>query len=147
MAIDLNRMTLPEIFQHVSDLPAGKRADALKKIASLVDNVRVVLHYVYHKNVVMALPEGIPPYKPMDIPKNMGLNRLPAEMKKIQYFLPSSNINPIKRESMFIDMLESLSPEDAKLLLMMKNKKLEYKGITRKLVEEVFPEILVGEKD
>ena len=145
MAIDLNRMTLPEIFQHVSDLPAPRRADALKKIGSLIDNVRILLHYTYHKNVIMELPEGIPPYRPMDIPKNMGLNRLPAEMKRLQYFLPSSKINSVKRESMFIDMLESLSPEEALLLLMVKNKKLEYKGITRKLVEEVFPEILQGE--
>jgi hypothetical protein len=145
MAIDLNRMTLPEIFQHVSDLPASRRADALKKIGSLIDNVRILLHYTYHKNVVMELPEGIPPYRPMDIPKNMGLNRLPAEMKRLQYFLPSSKINQIKREAMFIDILESLSPEEALLLLMVKNKKLEYKGITRKLVEEVFPEILQGE--
>ena len=105
MAIDLNRMTLPEIFQHVSDLPASRRADALKKIGSLIDNVRILLHYTYHKNVVMELPEGIPPYRPMDIPKNMGLNRLPAEMKRLQYFLPSSKINQIKREAMFIDIL------------------------------------------
>lgn len=147
MAIDLNRMTLPEIFQHVSDLPASKRADALKKIGSLIENVKILLHYTYHKNVVMSLPEGTPPYKPMDIPKNMGLNRIPGEMKRLQYLLPSSNINQVKREMMFIEMLESVSPEEAKLLLMVKSKKLEYKGITRKLVEEVFPEILVGEKD
>ena len=146
MAIDLSKMTLPEIFQHISDLPASKRADALKKIGSLIENVRILLHYTYHKNVVMALPEGIPPYKPMDVPANMGLNRLPAEMRRLQYFLPSSNINAVRRERMFIDMLEALSPEEAKLMIMVKNKKLEYKGITRKLVEEVFPEILVGEK-
>jgi hypothetical protein len=145
MAINLDKMTLPEIFQHVSDLPAAKRADALKKIGSLVENVKILLHYTFHKNVVMALPEGTPPYKPMDIPNNMGLNRIPAEMKKLQYLLPSSRINQIKRESMFIEMLESVSPEEAKLLLMVKNKKLEYKGINRKLVEEVFPEILKGE--
>lgn len=147
MAIDLSKMTLPEIFQHISDLPAGKRADALKKIGNLIENVKILLHYTYHKNVVMSLPEGTPPYKPMDIPKNMGLNRIPAEMKKLQYLLPQSNLNQIKRESMFIEMLEAVSPEEAKLLLMVKNKKLEYKGISRKLVEEVFPEILKGESN
>ena len=145
MAIDLNKMTLPEIFKHISELPASKRADALKKIGSLIENVKILLHYTYHKNVVMALPEGIPPYKPLDVPESMGINRLPAEMKRLQYFLPSAKINSIKRETMFIEMLEALSAEEAKLLLMVKNKKLEYKGITRKLVEEVFPEILVGE--
>lgn len=147
MPIDVSKMTLPEIFQHISELPTSKRANALKTIGSLVENVKILLHYTYHKNVVMALPEGTPPYKPMDVPKNMGLNRIPGEMRKLQYLLPSSNLNQIKRESMFIEMLEAVSPEEASLLLMVKNKKLEYKGINRKLVEEVFPEILMGEKD
>ena len=145
MAIDLSKMTLPEIFQHISDLPASKRADALKKIGSLVESVKILLCYTFHKNVKMVLPEGDPPYRPMDIPKNMGLNRLPAEMRKLQYFLPEAKITTVKREAMFIELLESLSPEEAKLLLMVKNKKLEYKGITRKLVEEALPEIFVGE--
>jgi hypothetical protein len=145
MAINLDKMTLPEIFQHISDLPAAKRADALRKIGSLVENVKILLCYTFHKNVKMALPEGTPPYRPMDVPKNMGLNRLPAEMRRLRYFLSESNINQVKREAMFIETLEALSPEEANLLLMVKNKKLEYKGITRKLVEEVFPEILKGE--
>lgn len=146
MAIDLSKMTLPEIFQHISDLPASKRADALRKIGSLMKDIKIILHYTYHKNVVMALPEGDPPYRPMEIPKNMGLNRLPAEIRKFQYLLPQTNLNQFKREKIFIELLEALSPEEAKLVLMVKNKKLEYKGITRKLVEEVFPEILAGEK-
>jgi hypothetical protein len=147
MAIDLNKMTLPEIFKHISELPASRRADALKKIGSLVENVKILLHYTYHKNVKMALPEGIPPYKQLDIPESMGINQLTGEIRRLHYFLPSAKINPIKREKMFIEMLESLSAEEAKLLLMVRNKKLEYKGFNRKLVEEVFPEILVGETD
>jgi len=37
-------------------------------------------------------------------------------------------------------MLESIHPEDAKLMLSVKDKKLPYKGITTKLVQEAFPE-------
>jgi hypothetical protein len=44
-------------------------------------------------------------------------------------------------------MLESVSPEEAQLFLMIKNKKITYKGITRKLIEESMPELLVGEKE
>lgn len=145
MAIDLSKMTLPEIFKHISDLPASKRADALKKIADLVQSVKVLLHYTYHKNVKMALPDGDPPYKPMELPENMGLNRLPAEVRKFQYFLPQTNLTQPKREKIFIELLESLTPEEAKLLLMVKNKKLEYKGFNRKLIEKALPEVLQGE--
>jgi hypothetical protein len=56
-------------------------------------------------------------------------------------------LNPIKRESIFIEVLETVSPEEAKLVLMMKDKKLTYKGINRKLIEEALPEILQGESE
>ena len=75
----------------------------------------------------------------MESPENMGHNRLPREMRKFQYFFKESNLNTIKREKLFIELLETVSPEEAKLVLMVKNKKLTYKGITRKLVEEALP--------
>jgi hypothetical protein len=147
MAIDISKMTLPEIFQHISDLPSSKRATALKQIANLFTPVKTVLKYTYHKNVIFDLPVGIPPYKPMDTPSNMGHNILPKEIRKFEYFLKGANLNPIKKETMFIQMLETVSPEEAKLVLMVKDKKLTYKGITRKLIEEALPEIFQGESE
>jgi hypothetical protein len=45
---------------------------------------------------------------------------------------------------MFIDCLESLHPDEAELVILMKNKKLagKYKGITKALVAEAFPSII-----
>lgn len=145
MAIDLDKMTLPEIFQHISELPAGKRPTALKAIGNLTPQLKVLLKYTYHKDIKFDLPDGIPPYKEMETPENMGHNRLPREMRKFDYFLPGNNLAAIRRERIFIDMLEGLSPEEAKLVIMVKNKKLTYKGFNRKLVEEVFPELFAGE--
>ena len=53
------------------------------------------------------------------------------------------NLAPLKRESMWIDLLESLSEGEADLLAKAKDRRLKYKGITRKLVEEAFPGLLV----
>jgi hypothetical protein len=36
-------------------------------------------------------------------------------------------------------MLESIHPDDARVLLAMKDRKLPYKGLTPKLVAEAFP--------
>ena len=145
MAIDLDKMTLPEIFQHISELPVAKRPIALKAIGNLTPQLKVLLKYTYHKDIKFDLPEGNPPYREMETPENMGHNRLPREMRKFEYFFASSNLTAIRRERIFIDLLEGLSPDEAKLVLMVKNKKLTYKGFTRKLVEEVFPEMFVGE--
>ena len=147
MAIDISKMTLPELLQHVAELPAAKKASSLKQIANLTPELKTVLRYTFHKNILFELPKGVPPYKPMETPENWGHNRLPKELRKFQYFITGTTLNPIKREAMFIEVLESVSPEEAKLVLMMKEKKLNYKGITRKLVEDTLPEILQGESE
>jgi hypothetical protein len=145
MAIDIGKMTLPEILKHVSDLPAPKRSDALTQIANLRKEVKVLMWYTFRKDVTFDLPEGLPPYKEMEVPANMGLNRLPSEIRKLEYLLPSSNLNRIRKERMFIEILEAVSPEEAKLVIQVKDKKLPYKGINRKLVEEALPEVFLGE--
>ena len=147
MAIDISKMTLPELLQHIEDLPVAKRTTALKQIANLTPELKTVLRYTFHKNIIFELPAGVPPYKPMETPGNWGHNRLPKELRKFQYFVTGSTLNSIKRESIFIEVLETVSPEEAKLVLMMKDKKLTYKGITRKLIEEALPEILQGESE
>ena len=146
MPIDITKFTVPELFKHIEELPAKDRVGALREIANLRPELKMILGYTYHKNVAFALPEGDPPYKVMETPENMGHNRLPKEIRKFEYLLPTNNINQIKRESIFIELLEAVSPEEAKLVLMVKNKKLTYKGFNRKLVEEALPELFEGEQ-
>ena len=149
MQVDLSRMTLPEILEHISDLPSGKKSEALKVIGKMKPDVEKILQLTFHKNLIFDLPKGDPPYKPLEVPDNWGYNRMPKELRKIGYFLKGvqNNLKGFQKEKMFIEMLESVSPEEAKLFLMMKNKKMTYKGITRKLVEESLPHLFVGEKE
>jgi hypothetical protein len=146
MSIDVSKMNIPELLKHVSELPAKDRAPALKAISNLIPTLKTILLYTYHKNVKFELPEGVPPYRQMETPENMGHNRLPKEIRKFQYFLPNNGLNVVRRERIFIDLLESLDPEEAKLVLMIKDKKITYKGITRKLVEEALPDLFAGEQ-
>ena len=48
-----------------------------------------------------------------------------------------------QREKIFLDILESVHPGDAELLVQMINKKLEVKGITKKLVQEAYPNLIL----
>jgi hypothetical protein len=147
MAIDLSKMTMPEIFKHVSELPATERGDALRTIANLVPNIGLVLQYTYNTRFVFDLPEGSPPYRKLNIPENWGYNRLPKELRKFKYFIKSEtpNLARIKREQLFIEMLESLSEEEAELVIMIKDKKLKYNRLTNKFVRDTLPELFVGE--
>lgn len=154
MPTDISKMTLPELFKLVSDVPENKRAEHLREIANLKPDIKTVLFYTYHNDVVLELPEGDPPYRSVDMPDNWGYNRLPKELRKFKYFLKGNTLNPAKREKIFIEMLESISPEEAKLVLMIKDKKLTYKGkktdryaITKRIAVEALPELFTGEKE
>ena len=43
---------------------------------------------------------------------------------------------------MFVGLLERLDPQDAILLIAIKDKKLSYKGLTYKLVKDTWPDLL-----
>jgi hypothetical protein len=48
----------------------------------------------------------------------------------------------VKREKIFLGIVESIHPKDAELVCSMINKKLPVKGLTVKLVQEAYPELL-----
>jgi hypothetical protein len=104
-----------------------------------------ILKLAYDPGIVFNLPEGAPPYKPC--PYLDQENMLYTQLRKIHYFLGESKLPPMKREKLFIDMLEALDPEDAKLMIAVKDKSIPYPGITRKLVEQTFPGLLPPEAE
>ena len=148
MSIDLSRMTVHEIFQHISDLKPASRPPAVKKITEAYPAIKLFLMLGFNKSWKLDLPDGDPPYKPQNLPENFGYTRLGKEYKKFNYFLSSKTpqLDPIKREKIFVDFLESLSEEESKVVLMIKDQKFKYKGITRKLLMECIPEIFNGEE-
>jgi hypothetical protein len=120
----------------------NKKAD---KIQVLKENesfaLKTILQGTYNPGVKFLLPEGDPPYtpnRPESIPST-----LEKQLKKMLYFVaPKGNdVRPFKRERIFIQLLEAIHPEDAKIVLQMKEKK-PFKGITSAVVKEAFPSIL-----
>jgi hypothetical protein len=68
-------------------------------------------------------------------------------VKKFYLFVKggdSETINTVKREQLFIQMLETLDPTEAKLVIDLKDKKTTgmYKGLTYKLVKDTWPDLL-----
>jgi hypothetical protein len=125
---------------------AAEQKAAADKIAVLQANagpaLYTILKYAYDPNIVWDLPEGEPPYKPCPFPAQE--MRLFAEIRRLYLFLKGGNPNltKLRRESLFIELLESVHPSDAKILISIKDKKLPYKGITAKLVKEAFPGLI-----
>lgn len=99
----------------------------------------IILKLCFDPNIKWLLPEGDAPYKPCEYP-NVD-NMLYAEARRLYLFVEGGNMNltQLKRESMFVDLLQSINPDDAKLLISIKDKNLPYKGLTSKTVLKAFP--------
>ena len=104
---------------------------------------KALLQLNYHPDVKWHLPPGKPPYTPGQVADSTP-NSLHFEVKKLDYYVdPSPHDLPLlRRESMFVQLLERLDPEDAKLLLTVKDKKLSYKGLSYKLVKDTWDDLL-----
>ena len=95
----------------------------------------------YHPDVKWKIPKGAPPYTPNE---NQADASLHYEVKKLDYYVDPSphNLPMLRREAMFVQLLERLTPKDAKLLIDMKDKKISYKGLSYKLVRDTWPDLL-----
>ena len=101
--------------------------------------IKTILKFCFDPNIKWLLPEGDAPYKPCEYP-NID-NMLYGEARRLYLFVEGGNPNltTLKRESMFVDLLQSINPEDAKLLVAIKDKKFPYKGLTAATVLKAFP--------
>lgn len=137
-----NRLSIHEIIARAAKAKTRKeKIEVLKQHESWA--LKDVLRGTYDPIVNWNLPEGDPPYEPAD-PSSVPSNLLKRNTD-FAYFVKGGKgdrLPAYKRENLFIRLLEQIHPEDAKLLLLMKDKKPLAKGITKKLVEEAYPQLI-----
>lgn len=99
--------------------------------------LKIVFEYAFLPEKKFLLPDGDPPYKPDAAPIGMNPAILTQELRRFYVFL-RDDLKPIKREALFISLLESVHPSEAELIISIKDQKLhkKYKKITRKAVAE-----------
>lgn len=135
------RLGLFQILEEASKLKSAE--DKVNYLRAQNNNaLMLILKYAYDPTIIWDLPEGAPPYKPCPYPAQE--LRLMSEVRRLYLFVKGGNPNltKLKREALYIELLESIHPKDAELLNSMKEKKIPYKGITAKLVKEAFPGLI-----
>lgn len=88
------------------------------------------------------LPGGSPPYTASE--EHNAPTSIFREHKKFGYFVKGGKgdkLPAVKRENIFIGILEGIHPEDAQLVVDMINKEVA-KPLTRPMVDEAFPGLL-----
>lgn len=135
------RLGIAEILENASKLT--KKEDKINYLRNNYNPVLgQILQYTFEKKYEWELPPGAPPYKPSDYPDAHGM--LYTEARRLYLFLKGGNPNltTLKRESLYIGLLESVHPSDAKLLIAIKDKKLPYKSLTLNLIKEAYPGLI-----
>ena len=151
----------------------AKKIEVLKTYAH--DSIMAVLIWNFDESIVSLLPEGDVPYgntrednsvtgslsdKINDAvgmmresgsaslgSQDQGKASIRAEYTKFYNFLKGGNnaLSGLRRETMFINILEGLHPLEAEILVLVKDKKLtdRYK-ITKDIVSAAYPQITWG---
>lgn len=143
------RLLISEVLRKVSN---AKTKDEKSRLLNKHNSqaLRSLLIWNFDESVISMLPEGEVPYTPNDAPVGTDHTRLEQEYRGLYRFVKggADKLPNLKRESMFVQLLEGLSAEEAELLVLVKDKKLtsKYKRITRSTVAEAFPNIDWGKR-
>ena len=133
--------TIYKILKQVDEQPNEK--ERVRKLQALsCKGVKTVLDLIYNPNIKWLLPEGEPPYKPTEDAEASTTIRLQQELRKLYIFVnvgTYSNLKDNKRQQIFIDLLQYIHPDDAKLLVAIKDKKLPFPHVTKKVAAAAFP--------
>ena len=120
------------------------------------DSFKMTMIWNFDESVISMLPEGDVPYQPVESDVQANIEKgLPQRTtirnsaKNFYRFVKGGDdaMNKIKRESFFINILETLPPPEAEILVLVKDKALNTKyNITKELVAEAYPEITWGNR-
>lgn len=138
----MTTLSLAEVTAGVCELK-----DTSEQVAYLQKNnskeLRNILILMYDKKWSFALPSDPPPYTPSVHSETHGM--LYREARKLAYFVnempEGENLSAIKKESLFIQMLETVDADDAKLLLQMLAKK-PFPELSPDTINEAFGQII-----
>ena len=143
----MKRLKISEVLDRTARAASNEeRVKILKQNNSLA--LRDVLRASFDDTIIFSLPEGIPPFKSYLSNENIPPTDLFRSTPMFNYFIKGGKgdrLTPAKREKIFIGLLEGIDPQDAEVVCAMKDKKLHEKfpGITKELVKEVWPKLIL----
>lgn len=151
----------------------SKKVEVLKKYED--PSLKAIFIWNFDESILSALPEGEVPYasvgeqssfsgtvsekigdavsKMQEIGSNslgsqdQGRSSIRKEYQRFYNFIKGGNdsLSSLRRETMFINVLQGLHPLEAEILCLVKDKKLQTKyKITKEIVSEAYPDIQWG---
>ena len=102
----------------------------------------------FDDTVVSALPEGEVPFRPNDAPAGTEHTSLRQEQRHFYNVIQGGNnsLSKTRRETIFIQILETLHPTEAEILCLVKDQRLvaKYPSLSQDLIAEAYTDIEWG---
>ena len=137
-----SRLELHEMIETIDKAESAKRVELVREYANTYSSFVDFVRCLFDNRINFLLPAGRPPYTPAEEDK------VPSswhkQNTKLQYFvkgLKADHVHPLKRETMFIGILESVHPADAEILCDMIAKKAPA-CLTVETVKEALPQLI-----
>ena len=127
---------------------AGSKKEKMAVIEKNLSQTLVqVLELTFHPNFEWLITEMPDNYKvPTDVLPGLSSTQLSVEIRKLYLFRkgnPSAEqLTPQKRNQLLLQLLESLEPREAEVVIGIFQKDQGVKGLTYKFVKEAFPKLL-----
>tara|TARA_Y100000816_G_scaffold277047_1_gene246803 strand:- start:1497 stop:1979 length:483 start_codon:yes stop_codon:yes gene_type:complete len=144
LGMDYAGTSAPLLSEILTKVNNAKVKEEKVKILKQNDSVplRQILKGAFDPKIEWDLPEGTPPYKQNEAPAGTEHTVLYTESKRLWHFIKGADpkLSKTRKEMMYIQMLEGLHADEAKLLINVKEKNLNntYKGLTDAVVKEAF---------
>ena len=154
--LPVHQTFISEVLQRVSNAKTkAKKVEILQEYKTPA--LTKILLCNFAPNIEFCFPEGETPYRPLDRPKGVEHQVLLNEHRMLEKFIKKTvngvtyygcsnttrpQMQQLKKENLWIQILEGLHPEEAQILDLIKDKKLtsRYK-ITKQNVIDAFPEL------
>jgi len=125
----------------------AKKIEVLKEYEC--DALKSVLIWNFDNTAISVMPEGEVPYKKNEAPLGTDHTSLRKEWKNLYHFVKGGNdsLSSLRRESMFIQLLEGLHPDEAEIICLVKDGNLETKyKLKKEIVQEAYTDIKWGDR-
>ena len=139
--------TRPELYQMLEAIDNTDTREAAVKLVrgygKAYQSFNDYLRCIFDESIVLLLPKGRPPYTPSSnasVPSTWHKKHL-----NLKYFVKGlglDDMNQIKRETMFIQILEAIHPDDALHISLIASKECNISGLNAEVIEEALPGLL-----
>ena len=154
--LPVSQTLISEVLQRVSN--AKNKTEKVKILQEYKSPALTkILLCNFGKSISFVFPEGKTPYTPLERPKGVQHQMLFSEHRLLEKFIKKTvkgvtyygcsgstkpSVQQLKKENLWIQLLEALHEEEAEVLDLMKDKDLTSKyKITRQNVVDAFPEL------